>query len=170
MDYYSIQNILEKTIHRHNNLTAFCDYFLKLFKQLDNNKINHRSNIEVKEDYLKLDLIHFNSNSIIEIKVDEYEIYIWVDSFGYSMFNISKNKSGTSIFYEDVIIFLKTAFEGGFSKQIFIENEKISKVKLIWNEKKYPDAVSMSIKNIALEKLGIKRFKLLKEIKYPTFF
>ncbi|CAA0227327.1 hypothetical protein TMP248_380007 [Tenacibaculum maritimum] len=170
MNLDSIKEIIKKENFRFQNQERFFNFFSTiLLEKLVSNKINDRSNYINDGDRIVLDLIHKSSELNIKIKVDEYEIYVFIDDFGYSMFQISQQEKNSNQFYLDVIDFLKDSFEGNFNKELFYDKDRLVKEKFMWKKEKYPEAIYMPIKYLFLEKLGIKNYKLKKIINYPSF-
>ena len=136
MNYNSIVKIINNEGNfEFQNQKMFFHFFNKsLFSKLDIKKINNRSNYVNDGKSIFLKIVHISSQIEIEIKVDKYEIYVWVEGIGYSMFQICKQKEYSDSFYLEVMAFLNESFKGNFSKQNFYDGNKQVKVKLNWKK------------------------------------
>ncbi|GEM_PF-5110072 len=172
MNYNSIVKLInnEDSFEFQNQKVFFHFFYKYLFSKLDVNKINNRSSYINNGKSIILNIIHVSSQLEIEIKVDKYEIYVLIDGLGYSMFQISKQKEYSDSFYLEVIDFLHESFKGNFYKHFFCDGNREVKVKLSWKDSTYPEAVYISIKDLFLEKLKIKKYLLMKKTEYPSFF
>jgi len=170
MNFNEINNIINNQNFYFKNQEFFFNEFKFLLSKIDEYKLNNRSDFIKENDFLKLTLVHQSSRSTIIIKIDEFEIYVWVNEMGYSMFNITQEKKYSFLFYKDVIIFLTKSLEGSFKKELYYHRKQLIKSRLIWDNNLYKDAVYMSLKDILLEKIFLKKLKLIKTINYPSFF
>jgi hypothetical protein len=172
MTYNSIEKTIrnEKNFEFQNQKIFFYFFYTFLFSKLEINKINTRSSYINDGKSVTLNLVHISSQLEIKIKVDRYEIYVWIDDLGYSMFQISKQKKYSDNFYQEIIDFLYESFKGNFYKQFFSDGNKEVKVSLKWKRNIYPEATYISIKHLFLEKFRIKKYEIVKTNEYPSFF
>ncbi len=171
MQYQKFDSFFKKTKLSNQNQIIFFDLFInRIFYKMDAFKVNERSFYNQNEESVILNFIHRQGGPEIKIKVDKFEVYIWIENFGYSAFQISKKENFSDEFFEDIICFLEYAFSGNFKQEFYYYKDELVKSRIIWKINKFPESIYMPLKHLFFEKLKIRKYKLKRIKEFPSFF